>query len=72
AEMAIGHGFDRDKAFEAMTLGAATTFDLGRRLGSVEVGKDADLLVLDGMPLEPNSHIKYVFCGGRLVVTPQN
>ncbi len=33
---------------------------------------DADLLVLDGMPLEANSHIEYVFCGGRLVVTPQN
>ena len=72
AELAVGHGLDREAAFEALTLGAARTFDVAGRLGSVEVGKDADLLVLDGMPLEPNTSVQYVLCGGRLAVSPEN
>lgn len=72
AELAVGHGLDAELAFEALTIGAARTFDIAGRVGSVEVGKDADLLVLDGMPLEPDSHIEYVFCGGRLAVSPKN
>jgi imidazolonepropionase-like amidohydrolase len=72
AELAVGHGLAREEAFEALTLGAARTFDVADRLGSVEVGKDADLLVLDGLPLEPNTTVQYVLCGGRLAVSPEN
>jgi len=72
AQLAVGHGLDREAAFEALTLGAARTFDVADRLGSVEVGKDADLLVLDGPPLGPSTRVQYVFCGGRLAVTPQD
>ncbi|MFT7668061.1 MAG: imidazolonepropionase-like amidohydrolase [Planctomycetota bacterium] len=71
AQLAIGHGFDRDLAFEALTTGAARTFDVSDRVGSVETGKDADILVLDGMPLKAGTNIQYVFCGGRLVVSPE-
>ena len=71
AQLAVGHGLDRDAALEALTIGAARTFDVADRVGSVEVGKDADLLVLDGMPLESNTSIQYVFCGGRLAVSPE-
>jgi len=72
ASVAIGHGLDREAAFNALTLGAARAFDVSDRVGSVEVGKDADLLVLDGLPLETNTRVQYVFCGGRLVITPEN
>jgi imidazolonepropionase-like amidohydrolase len=72
AELAVGHGLDRQAAFEALTLAVARTFDLADRLGSVEIGKEADLLVLDGMPLEPNTTIQYVLCGGRLAITPEH
>jgi imidazolonepropionase-like amidohydrolase len=72
AELAIGNGLDRDKAFEALTLGAARAFDVGDRLGSVERGKDAELLVLDGDPLVGTTNVRYVISGGRVVVTPED
>ncbi|MFT5058762.1 MAG: imidazolonepropionase-like amidohydrolase [Planctomycetota bacterium] len=72
AELAIGHGMDRDDALRALTIGAATTFDLAGSLGTVELGKDADLLVLDGMPLTSGTTIEHVFCGGRLAATSTN
>jgi imidazolonepropionase-like amidohydrolase len=46
--------------------------DLGSRLGSVELGKDADLLVLDGDPLTGTTRIEYVLSGGDVVITPQD
>lgn len=72
AELAIGHGLDREAAFAALTLGAARAFDLDSRIGSVERGKDADLLVLDGDPLSGATHIKYVLSGGDVVITPED
>jgi len=52
ARLAIAGGLDREAAFEAVTLGAARAFDVADRFGSVEVGKVAELLLLDGAPLE--------------------
>ena len=52
ARLAIAGGLDREAAFEAVTLGAARAFDLADRFGSVEAGKVAELLLLDGAPLE--------------------
>ena len=46
--------------------------DVADRIGSVERGKDADLLVLDGDPLASTTHIRYVVSGGSLVVTPED
>ncbi len=71
AEIAIGYGLDRDVAFEALTLGAARAFDLADRIGSIEVGKDADLQVLDGEPLISTSRVQYVLSAGDVVITPE-
>ncbi len=72
AELAIGNGLDRDKAFEAITLGAARALDVSDRLGSVERGKDAELLVLDGDPLVGSTNVRYVISSGRVVLTPED
>jgi imidazolonepropionase-like amidohydrolase len=72
AQIAIGNGLPREKAFEALTLGAARAFDVADRIGSIEVGKDADLLVLDGEPLLAATRVRYVLSGGDLVITPEN
>jgi imidazolonepropionase-like amidohydrolase len=72
ASLAIGHGLDSQKAYAALTLNAARTFDLSDRLGSVEVGKDAELLVMDDLPFGANATVRYVFTGGRLAITPEN
>jgi imidazolonepropionase-like amidohydrolase len=72
AELAIGHGLGRDQAFFALTLGAARALDLDARVGSVERGKDADLLVLDGDPLTGSTRIQFVISGGDVVITPED
>ncbi len=72
AQLAIGNGLSREAAFSALTLGAARAFDLDHRVGSVEFGKDADLLVLDGEPLAGATRIQYVLSRGDVVITPED
>jgi imidazolonepropionase-like amidohydrolase len=72
AGLAIAHGLERDAALEAVTIGAARALDVADRIGSVEAGKDADLLVLDGPPLETTSNVRFTISSGRVVVTPEN
>lgn len=72
AGLAVGAGLDRATAFDALTLGAARVLDVADRLGSVEVGKDADLIVLDGEPLVSTTHVRHVIAGGRVAVTPED
>jgi imidazolonepropionase-like amidohydrolase len=72
AALAIGNGLDRAKAFEALTLGAARAFDASDRLGTLEPGKDAEILVLDGDPLTPAATVRYVVTAGRVLVEPAN
>ncbi len=51
AALAVRAGMSRDKALAGLTLEAARMLDLGERTGSLEVGKDADFILLDGDPL---------------------
>lgn len=68
AKLAIGHGLDRETAFDALTYGAARAFDVADQIGSVSRGRRADLLVLDGEPLGPDTQIRHVLVGGRVVI----
>lgn len=68
AALAVGHGLTRRGAFEALTLGAARTLDASDRIGSLESGKDADLLILDGEPLATTTRITHVISNGDLLV----
>jgi imidazolonepropionase-like amidohydrolase len=68
AALAVSKGLDRDVALHAITLGPARAFDVADRLGSVERGKDADLLVIDGDPLDTTARIRFVISQGRVVV----
>jgi len=72
AGLAIGHGLDREAAFAALTEGAARALDVADRLGTLERGKDADLLVLDGEPLVSTTRVRYAVVAGEVVVTPDN
>lgn len=68
ASLAIGHGLDPEAALHAITLGPAQAFDISDRLGSLERGKEADILVFDGDPLDTTSKLQTVVSGGRVVV----
>ena len=59
--MLRSHGLDRDKALRAITLGPATLLGMQKEIGSLEVGKQADLLVFDGDPLEATSSTRESF-----------
>lgn len=52
AGIAVAHGMDWDAAMAAITINPARIFGIEREYGSLEVGKDADVVVWDGDPLE--------------------
>ena len=57
AAIAAANGLGRERALEAVTLGAARILGVHGRVGSVEVGKDADLVLFDGDPFEYTTHV---------------
>ena len=65
AATAIAHGLDPDAALRSITLSAAEILGAGKRLGSLEVGKDATLILTDGDPLELTTKTLRAFVGGR-------
>jgi imidazolonepropionase-like amidohydrolase len=67
AAAAVPFGLDHEDAYRAVSLSAAEIFGVGNRLGSIEEGKIADLIVCDGDPLEVTSHVQMVFIGGKAV-----
>lgn len=67
AAQARAHGLPADEALKAVTLYPAQILGVADRLGSLEVGKLANLFVADGDPLEPATRIERVFMQGREV-----
>ena len=62
---AVAHGLPWDAALAAMTVNPARIFGLEGATGSLQAGKDADLVVWDGDPLEVTSAAERVFIRGR-------
>jgi len=67
AVYAVRAGMDRDEALKALTINAAEIAGVGERVGSIEPGKDADLVVLDAHPLNLNSNVEQVYIDGKVV-----
>ena len=57
AAIAAANGLGRERALEAVTLGAARILGVDGRVGSIETGKDADLVLFDGDPFEYATHV---------------
>ena len=68
AGMAAAYGLSKAEAVKAVTLYPAQIMNVADRLGSIEVGKMANLVVTDGDLLEIRSRIRYLFIDGRPVV----
>lgn len=64
AGFAATYGLGKEEALKAITLNAAEIFGVEEKLGSIEEGKQANLLLADGDPLEPMTHIEQVFIRG--------
>jgi imidazolonepropionase-like amidohydrolase len=67
ARIAVQNGLPADAAIRALTLDAAALAGLGSRLGSIERGKRANLVVTDGDLLGEKTKVKHVFVAGRLI-----
>lgn len=64
---AVREGLAHDEALKAITLNAAELMGVAHRVGSLEVGKDADAVLLDGDPLEAMSRVRLVVADGKVV-----
>ena len=62
---AIAYGMDRDVALAAVTLAPARLWGVADRIGSLEAGKDADVVVWSGDPFELATGAEHVFIKGQ-------
>ncbi|MBK7642777.1 MAG: hypothetical protein IPJ19_06940 [Planctomycetes bacterium] len=67
AATCVAWGLDRKKALDAVTRVPAEELRLGKRVGSLEAGKDGNVLLLNGDPLSVKSSVQYVVLEGDLV-----
>lgn len=67
AGMAVKHGLPYEEALKAITLTPAEILGVADRVGSIEEGKDADLRILDGDPLELRTKVEMVIIDGEVV-----
>ncbi|HRF27952.1 MAG TPA: amidohydrolase family protein, partial [Ferruginibacter sp.] len=64
AAMMVRAGMSRDKALEGLTITGARMLDLSSRVGTLEVGKDADFIVLSGDPFSVNTKVEQTWVEG--------
>lgn len=67
AAVAAAHGLSFEAAIESITISPAKILGIQDRVGSIEVGKDADLALFDGDPFEYTTHCVGVVINGQLV-----
>ncbi len=67
AATAAAYGLPRDEALKAITLYPAQILGVADRVGSLEAGKDATLIVTDGDPLETPTQVEAAYIQGRQV-----
>lgn len=67
AGMAAAAGMDRMEALKAITINAAEIAGIADRVGSLEVGKDADIVIYDGHPFEVEGKTWKVLVDGAVV-----
>ena len=67
AGMAIKAGMDPFDALKAITINPAEHIGVADRVGSLEVGKDADLVITAGSPFEVLTEVKAVFIDGARI-----
>jgi imidazolonepropionase-like amidohydrolase len=67
AGLAVENGMDPFKALQAITINPAEHLGVADRVGSLEAGKDADIVICDGNPFAINNKIKAVYINGEAI-----
>ena len=68
AGLAVKAGMDPFKALQAITINPAKHLGIEARVGSLEVGKDADIVLTDGDPMVSDTVVKKVIVDGKILV----
>lgn len=71
AALAVREGMSQEDALKAITINAAKSVRLDSRIGSIEVGKDADMVLFDGHPFNYTGKVSMTFINGQLVYEKQ-
>jgi imidazolonepropionase-like amidohydrolase len=67
ASFAVRHGMQREDALKAITITPAEILGVADRVGSLEKGKDADMVILNGDPLDVITRVEKVILNGKTV-----
>jgi imidazolonepropionase-like amidohydrolase len=67
AAIAAGYGMSEADVLKAVTLVPARILGIADRVGSLEPGKDADVIILDGPPLSVKTWVERTYVNGELV-----
>lgn len=70
--LAVKAGLALEEGYKAMTIYPATICEVADRLGSLEVGKDADIAIFDGNPMEVFTKTLYTIIDGRIIYDYEN
>jgi hypothetical protein len=72
AATAVKYGMDRQRALESLTIGPARMLGVDPFVGSLEPGKDGDLLILSGDPLNVTTWVEMTIIDGKIVYDRSN
>ncbi len=67
AALTLPNGLNFEQALSTITIDAAKVLGLDKRIGSITVGKDADLAMYDGDPFEYTTHCVGTMIDGKIV-----
>jgi len=67
AATAVAYGLPYEEALKAVTMNPAQIWGVGDKMGSIEEGRFADLMITDGDPLETKTQVKQLFIKGKAV-----
>jgi imidazolonepropionase-like amidohydrolase len=65
AATAVAYGLPHDEALKALTINPAQIWGAGDMIGSLEKGKLADLMIVDGDPMDVRTQIRHLFIKGK-------
>ncbi|QZY54271.1 amidohydrolase [Crassaminicella profunda] len=67
AALAVKAGMDEEEALKAITINPAEILGIDDLVGSIQEGKDADIIIWDGHPFKLDSHVDYTMIDGKVV-----
>ncbi len=67
AALAAREGMDEEEALRPITINPARAINADHRVGSIEIGKDADIIIYNGHPFDLRNTVKLVMIDGKVV-----